>query len=67
MNSTKLDLQHDLTDAFIQYQWNLDNPFPNFPSQEELLLKYRSDYMFHAKVNQLVAGVMVIVQKHYKD
>lgn len=59
-------LNDELIDAFMQYQWNLDNPFPNTISREDLIKKYQSDVIFYAKVNQIVSGVMRIVTKHWK-
>ena len=60
----KNKLADELTDAFIDYQWRLENPFP-LPdeSREAKILKYQSDYMFSAKVRTIVSGVMVIVSK----
>ena len=49
----------DLTDMFIAYQWRLDNPMPSpRDTKEEMILKYQTDSLFHAKVNALVGGVM---------
>lgn len=58
-------LANELTETFIEYQWRLDNPFPS-PEQtkENMYLKYRSDSMFHAKVDSLVFGVMFIVERN---
>ena len=63
----KNELADELTDKFIEYQWRLDNPFPS-PEQtpENMFMKYRSDHVFHAKVKNLVAGVIRIVGKHDK-
>lgn len=61
----KRALAEDLTDAFIEYQHRLDFPMPSpTETKEAVILKYRNDPMFHAKVNSLVAGVMRIVSKH---
>ena len=67
MNTKLQALHNELTEAFIKYQWNLDNPFPNSASQEELINKYRSDSLFRAKVDQLSIGVMHIVRKYIED
>lgn len=58
-------LYHDLTEAFIRYQYRLDNPMPAPDETMKLMiLKYRSDRIFCAKVKSLVTGVMCIVGKH---
>jgi hypothetical protein len=58
-------LYNDLTEAFIVYQYRLDNPMPA-PNEtmEVMILKYRSDPIFNAKVKSMVSGVMHIVSKH---
>ena len=58
-------LADDLTEVFIAYQHRLDCPMPNPTETEEAIyLKYRSDPIFHAKVDSLVAGVMHTIHKH---
>lgn len=58
-------LADDLTEAFINYQHRLECPMPSATeTKEAIILKYRSDPIFHAKVDSLVAGVMQIVSKH---
>ena len=58
-------LQEELTDAFIAYQYRLENPFPSATETKEArILKYRTDPIFHAKVASMVSGVMHIVGKH---
>ena len=55
----KRALYDDLLDAFIKYQWRLDNPFPQPNETKEFMIKkYMNDPIFHAKVNSLasVAG-----------
>jgi len=67
----KYELQDRLTDAFIHYQWNLENPFPKSEayfndgniSQPPWVTQYQTDRLFHAKVDMLVAGVSDIVFK----
>ena len=60
----KRKLQDKLTDGFIDYQWRIDNPFPIPDSTRALIFeKYRSDYIFRAKVMNLVAGVMSIINE----
>jgi hypothetical protein len=60
-------IHEELTKVFIQYQWNLDKPFPtNWEGNpiDLMELQYRSDPLFHAKVVNLVSGVLHVVQKH---
>jgi hypothetical protein len=60
-------LYNELTDAFIEYQYRLDNPFPSkTETPEVMVLRYRSDPIFHNKVQSLVQGVMSIVLRHSK-
>ena len=58
-------LHDDLVNAFMEYQYRLDLPFPS-PTETKavIILRYRSDPLFHNKVNNLVTGVMGIVNKH---
>jgi hypothetical protein len=61
----KQKLHDDLTDAFIQYQYRLDNPMPSpTETKEVMILKYRTDPVFSYKVKSVVAGVMRIADKH---
>ena len=61
----KQALREELTDAFIVYQYRLDQPFPSATeTREAMILKYRNDPLFHAKVTSMVSGVMYIVSKH---
>lgn len=64
------NLKNDLTKGFIQYQWRLDNPFPS-PTEHMANLrdKYLTDPMFKTKVDNLVVGVMRIIEEHctYKE
>lgn len=63
MNKTALF--DDLTEAFILYQHRLETPFPSSTeSPATLLVRYRNDPLFHARVRSLVSGVMAIVDKH---
>ena len=61
------DLQDRLTDAFIDYQWQLDNPFSSTPNACAIgirsikLRRYHSDPIFRAKVDSIVVGVTDIV------
>lgn len=62
MNKNKL--ADELTDTFIEYQWRLENPMPN-PNQTAASIKmYQNDYVFRAKVQNWVSGVMHVVEKH---
>ena len=66
MNKKKL--QDELTEMFIGYQYNLDHPMPTpYLSERELIDLYRRDYIFHARVQQLVIGVMLVVSEHLED
>jgi hypothetical protein len=58
-------LRDDLTDAFVNYQYRLDHPFPSeTETPESRRQKYFNDPVFHCKVDSLVAGVLQIVGKH---
>ena len=59
----KYALADDLTKGFINYQYNLDNPM-SFPSQEELHRSYTRDPIFRRKIDSMVSGVMMILDKH---
>lgn len=64
----KTALCNDLTEAFIEYQYNIDHPMPiPVKSFEEKLQHYRSNNIFHHKVDNLVAGIMFIFIKHIGD
>ena len=66
MNNRKLD--DKLTDAFIKYQYRLDHPMPNAKETSTVrVLKYQSDYIFHAKVRGLVSGIMQIIIAHLEE
>lgn len=61
----KQALHDELTEAFIFYQQRLDCPFPGpDDTKDMIILKYRTDPIFGAKVRSIVAGVMHIVSKH---
>lgn len=60
----KEKIRDDLVTAFIHYQYRLENPLPRPEETEELMMMYyRSDAMFHRRVNSLVSGVMQILDK----
>jgi len=59
----KYALADDLTKGFINYQYNLDNPM-SFPSEKELIQTYQLDHIFHRKIDSMVSGVMMILDKH---
>jgi len=74
MNYNNLDKK--LINAFIRYQWNLENPmgfqYMDRVSYENTSIppwehQYRTDPVFRAKVKQLTAGVMMIVQDVEKE
>jgi len=64
-------LSEKLTEGFIRYQWNLENPFPQPKDFRSLRIpwvdQYLSDSIFHAKVTSLVAGVMGIIIKELES
>ena len=60
MVNYKRELNDELKMAFMRYQNNLDTPFIMI-KDDELILKYHSDKQFHARVNNLTAGVMQII------
>lgn len=61
----KKALSDALTVAFIGYQHRLDCPMPiPHETEEMIILKYRTDPLFHAKVESMVSGVMRIVGEH---
>jgi len=62
----KRAIAQDLTSAFIEYQYRLENPMPSPTDQETAVRtsRYRCDLLFRAKVNSMVAGVMRILDKH---
>jgi len=58
----KILLRDKLTEAFINYQYRLDNPMPlSTDTPEAINIKFHSDPLFNNKVNRLVAGVISIV------
>ena len=66
INKTKL--HDDLTDAFIHYQYNLEKPFDGWTEpQEKKIAHYQTDGLFHAKVDNMVAGVIRVVLESIAD
>ncbi len=62
MNDWKQELHDRLTEAFVGYQFRLENPMPEPTETEDLMLiKYRTDPIFRNKVESIVCGVMRIV------
>lgn len=66
MKNDSLEKIHDeLVRKFIQYQYRTERPFPmtgdDFNGGVEL---YRTDAIFHQKVDRLVGGVMHTVSKY---
>lgn len=58
-------LYKDLIEAFIQYQYSLDNPIPSPTETREVRLAYyHANYLFYHKVNRLASGVMMVLNKH---
>jgi len=66
MKHNKLEELHtELTNAFIDYQFRLDNPFPSkYESKDIKILKYQANPIFRSKVESLVCGVISIVIKY---
>ena len=61
-------LHDDLREAFVNYQYTLENPMPAFTENSELARQmYINNSIFNRKVDSLVAGVMVIVEKHEQN
>ena len=61
-------LYEELTEAFMMYQHRLDVPFESATeTKAAIILKYRSDPLFHAKVESMASGVMRIVSKHLEN
>ncbi len=65
MDMDKTKLADDLTDAFIIFQYRLDNPILRPEDTEDKMRScYMSDWLFSNKVKCMVAGVMDIICKH---
>ena len=61
----KTALSRELKMMFIRYQFRLENPFPQTDETDETaIIKYKSDNLFHAKVDALTYGVMNVVDRH---
>ena len=71
-------LHSELISAFIEYQFNLDFPFPKIDSSTATATatqiqmnspeyKYRNDPIFKSKVDWLVSGVINIVQEAERE
>ena len=69
-------LHSKLISAFIEYQFNLDFPFPKIDSSTATATqiqmnspeyKYRNDPIFKSKVDWLVSGVINIVQEAERE
>ena len=61
-----MDKLHDeLTEAFITYQYTLDNPMPvPPPSRPQMTAMYRTNAAFNCRVKSLVNGVMFLVERN---
>ena len=58
----------DLTSAFSAYQYRIENPMPQAgESLKTYIYEYQNNRIFHAKVDSIVSGVMVIIEKQLKD
>ena len=64
-NIDKKAMRRELLDAFIGYQYRLDQPFQS-PTESllEIRIKYMDDPIFRTKVQSLVSGVMIIIDKY---
>ena len=61
----KRAIADDLTATFIEYQYRLDHPMPSTTeTYTTYVLAYRSDPVFHAKVDSMVAAIMHTLDKY---
>lgn len=61
----KNSLHHELTVKFTQYQYRLDKPMPTTnESSETYQLAYLTDPVFRAKVDSLVAAIMITLDRY---
>jgi len=60
----KIAIAQDLTEAFIKYQYRRENPMPSGTEGIDAVDKYRNDPIFARKVDSLVTGVMLILDRH---
>ena len=59
------NLHNNLIESFAAYQYRLDNPMPTpHETQDTYFNKYKNDALFRAKVEQIAARIMVLVDKH---
>jgi hypothetical protein len=64
MNINKNKIYDKLVNSFIGYQYRLENPFPQPNENYDLMLfKFKSDYIFNAKVKSLACGVMHVIDE----
>jgi len=61
-------LRDRLITIFIDYQYRLEHPIP-LPNETRALkeMHYSSNNMFHARVNNLTAGVLHVVNHTLED
>ena len=65
MSNVDLKKIHDeLTEAFINYQYRIENPMMKPTDKEDAEFMYRADHVFNSKVKSLTSGVMSIVSKN---
>jgi len=58
-------LYDDLLNKFMWYQYRIENPMPTSEETEEnIVIKYRTDPIFNSKVRSLACGVIQIIDKH---
>ena len=60
-------LSEALTEGFIHREYQSSNPQLSAGYFEKAIAAYRTDTMFHARVDSVVAGVMDLVSKHDKE
>ena len=64
----KRAMQDELTEKFINYQYRLDNPMPSTKETPESIRHcYFSNIIFRAKVDSIVAAIMVTLDEHLED
>jgi hypothetical protein len=57
-----------LTTQFIRFLYRLEHPFPQREEDYEGGLdQYLRDYLFHSKVDSVVAGTMSLVMQHMEE
>lgn len=61
----KDEIYQDLIEAFIEYQYRLENPVPKAEETKDfMLMHYRRDAIFNRRVKNIACGVIRILDKH---